>query len=233
MEKKITIITPMYGAVCSGLYAKSLAESFVGLKDLGYDVKYLTLFNESLITRARNMLTEAFLRSDSDYLLFIDADQSFDYKDIHKMIEEDKDILGAVVPMKQINWTAVRTAIKLDLNPLEYTAMHNFNTIDDKPITDASKPFEVKYMGTGMMLIKREVLESLKSFVPTYKHNSGTLNGVNTGDLVHEFFATSIDSENNLLSEDFHFCDIAKNQGYKIFAVGYPKITHAGTYFFR
>ena len=233
MKKKITIITPMYGGVCSGLYAVSLGKAFVGLRDLGYDVNYLTLFNESLITRARNVLTEAFLRSDSDYLLFIDADQSFEYEDIHNMILEEKDILGAAVPMKGINWNAVKTAIKLDLNPLEYTAIHNFHSIDNKPVTDASKPFEVKHIGSGMLLIERHVFESLKPFTPTYKHNSLPLNGVDTGDLIYEFFATSIDDDGILLSEDYHFCKIAKEQGYKVYGVAYPKITHAGTYFFR
>lgn len=233
MKKKITIITPMYGGVCSGIYATSLAKAFVGLRDLGYNIDYLTLLNESLITRARNLLTEAFLKSDSDYLLFIDADQSFEYHDIHRMVQEDKDILGALVPMKGINWNAVVNAAKVDLNPLDYTAIYNFNSIDGTPVTDKKKSFEVKYIGAGMMLIKREVLETLKPLVPTYKHNSIPLSGINPGETVHEFFATSINDKEELLSEDFHFCNLAKQQGYKIYAVGYPTVAHAGTYFFQ
>jgi hypothetical protein len=236
MSKSIFIATPMYGGMCSGIYAESLAKSIKGLIDLGYNINYCPLHNESLITRARNILTEVFLKTNSDYLLFIDSDQSFEYQDIHKMICEDKEILGALVPMKKINWEAIEMASKFQENNLEdFSGVFNFNPLmSTNGVTpDLSKAFEVEYIGTGMMLIKKEVFYKLKTIVPKYKHNSGLVYGINDGDIVHEYFSTSIDSNSNLLSEDYHFCSIAKTQNYKIHAVSYPKIYHAGTYFFK
>jgi hypothetical protein len=234
MSKTIFISTPMYGGMCSGIFAESLSKAIKGLLDLGYNVKYCPLYNESLITRARNILTEVFVREKADFMLFIDADQSFDYNDVHKMILEDKDILGAVVPMKQINWKVVKEAAKMGISNVEqYSGVFNFNIKEDDTLPDFSKPFEVEYIGTGMMLIKKEVFIKLESSFLKYKHNSGELYEIKNDDLITEFFTTSIDEKGYLLSEDFHFCKIAKQNGYKIHAVAYPEIAHAGTYFFK
>jgi hypothetical protein len=234
MKKTIFIATPMYGGNCSGIFTESLALAFKGLIDLGYDVKYCPLYNESLITRARNILSEIFLREEADYMLFIDADQSFKYKDIHKMILEDKDILGALVPMKQINWEIVKEAAKMGESNIEqYSGVFNFNFKEDGILPDFTKAFEVKYIGTGMMLVKKEVFLNLKNKFLEYRHNSGELHSIKNEDLITEFFTTSIDEKGHLLSEDFHFCKIAKENDYKIHAVAYPEVAHAGTYFFK
>lgn len=234
MKKSIFIATPMYGGMCSGIYTESLAKAIKGLIDLGYNVNFCPLYNESLITRARNIITEVFLRQGDDYLLFIDADQSFEFQDIHNMILEDKDILGAIVPMKQINWDVVSVAIKMGKSNIEdYSGVFNFNPVFSKDLPDFTKPFEVKHIGTGMMLIKKEVFLNTKKSFLKYKHNSGEIYGIKNDDLITEFFTTSIDEQNHLLSEDFHFCKIAKENNYKIHAVAYPKIAHAGTYFFK
>jgi len=224
----------MYGGNCSGIFAESLALAFKGLMDLGYIVKYCPLYNESLITRARNLLTQVFLKEEADYLLFVDADQSFTYTDVHKMIQEDKDILGAVVPMKGINWEVVKAAALMGETNLEqYSGLFNFNVEENSMLPDFTKPFEVEYIGTGMMLIKKEVFLNLKDSCLSYKYNSPELYGVKFGDLITEFFTTSIDEKGHLLSEDFHFCKVAKSKDYKIHAVAYPQIAHAGTYLFK
>ena len=234
MVKSIYIATPMYGGNCSGIFAESLAHGIKGLTDLGYNVKFCPLYNESLITRARNILTELFLREKYDYLLFIDSDQSFDYMDIHQMIQEDKDIIGALVPMKQLNWDVIELASQLGKGNLElYSGMFNINLIENTEIPDFDKPFEVKCIGTGMMLIKREALLSLKHRFLEYKHNSGEMLTLTNGDVITEFWTTSIDEQGSLLSEDYNFCKVAKEQGYKIYAVAYATIMHAGTYFFK
>ena len=234
MTKSIYIATPMYGGNCSGIFAESLAHGIKGLTDLGYKVKFCPLYNESLITRARNILTELFLRENYEYLLFVDSDQSFDYIDIHQMIQEDKGILGALVPMKQLNWDVIEMASQLGKGNLElYSGMFNINLIENDGIPDFDKPFEVKYIGTGMMLIKKDVLLTLKPSFLEYKHNSGEMLTLSSGDVITEFWTTSIDEHGTLLSEDYNFCRVAKEKDYKIYAVAYAAIMHAGTYFFK
>ena len=56
-----------------------------------------------------------------------------------------------------------------------------------------------------------------------------------TPKVIKEFFATSIDKEsgNRLLSEDYHFCKIARDIGVKIWAAPWVNLKHCGTYNFE
>lgn len=53
--------------------------------------------------------------------------------------------------------------------------------------------------------------------------------------MIKEFFATSIDEESGgrLLSEDYHFCKLARKNGIKIWAAPWVQLTHCGTYNFH
>jgi len=129
---KIVIATPMYGGQCTGLFTKSLITLLGLLQANGYEPVFLDLYNESLITRARNTLTEAFLRTDATHLLFIDADQGFDAMGILQMIKEDVEVIGAAVPMKGISWERVKNAVlqgRLDLD--NHTGIYNDNKNDN------------------------------------------------------------------------------------------------------
>jgi hypothetical protein len=230
-RKEIFIATPMYNGMCTGAFTDSLIQTFQGLMSLGYSVKYCPLYNESLITRARNFLTKVFIKEGSDYLLFIDADQSFEYLDIHQMVLEDKDILSAIVPMKRINWDNIKQSIKKGEDDIEkHSGYFNINKLDDKP---SDKVFEVKYAGTGMMLIKKEVFTNLENKVQKYINNSGDILTLKNGELISEFWKTDITKEGLLLSEDYNFCKIASEHGYKIFATSKPNIKHYGYYGFN
>lgn len=232
-NKSIFIATPMYGGMCSAGYTESLLNAVMELVSKGYYIQYCSLINESLITRARNTLTEIFLQSNCQYLLFIDADQTFKSSDIEKMYEEKKDILGAVVPMKSINWTSVREAVletKVDL--ALHTGQFNINPIDPSEKVDTTKVFEVKYVGTGMMLINRSVFDRLSNIVKKYKHNTSEVYGIKKGQYIHDFWNLTIDEQEELLSEDYQFCKTWRDNGGKVHAVAYPEIVHFGTYGF-
>jgi hypothetical protein len=52
--------------------------------------------------------------------------------------------------------------------------------------------------------------------------------------IIKEFFATSIEEESNrLLSEDYHFCKIAREIGFKVYAAPWAAFGHTGTYTFN
>ncbi len=55
---------PMFGGQCSGLFAKSTTDLATLCAKYGIRVNFYYLFNESLITRARNYCVDEFLRSD-------------------------------------------------------------------------------------------------------------------------------------------------------------------------
>ena len=234
----VTVATPMYGGMCSGAYTRSLMSLMEALKAKGHLPIYLDLSNESLINRARNTLTEMFLRSRSDYLLFIDADQGFDHNAILKMIEEDVDIIGAPVPMKAINWERVAEEAKKGNTDLEkYTAMYNVNMSKEQKKVMQENPgqkVEVDYIGTGLLLIKRNVFEVLKEYVGSYRSDQQHIGGINFGEAIYDFWKTTVDPESErLLSEDYYFCKLWKEQGGKIYLAPYVKVVHVGTYWFR
>jgi hypothetical protein len=174
MVKKpsVFIATPMYGGMCHGSYAKSVFNTMKLLFDNGHEVQYRDMYNNSIITEARNLFTHLFMKSDCDYLFFIDADQSFKAEDVMQMLKEDKDVIGGVVPKKRINWASVVDAVKNDV-PVEllhkFTGEFNIAPLtNQEPPKDFSTSFEVSHVGTGMMLIKRSVFEQLQSHVKSY-----------------------------------------------------------------
>lgn len=236
--KTITIATPMYGGICHNAYLKSLFALTNMLSQKGYKVNYSEISNESLITRARNTLTEIFLRTGNDYLLFIDSDQGFNAPGIVRMIEEDVDLIGAAVPMKGINWERVRSAAKNDEKNLsKFTSIYNVNISEKQKEALRQNPIEkveVDFIGTGIMLISRNVFQRLKEFTPSYRSDQAGLSTVGFGETVYDFWRTGIDPESKrLLSEDYNFCSMWKKLGGKIYLAPYVKVVHVGTYWFE
>ena len=91
-KKKIFVASPMYGGMCHGMYTKSTADLATIATQYGMDVRFFYLFNESLITRARNYLVDEFLRSPYTHLMFIDSDIAFNPNDVLTLAALDKDI---------------------------------------------------------------------------------------------------------------------------------------------
>lgn len=238
-NNKIYVATPMYGGMCTAPYALALMNLPPTLYQSGISMGYGYVMNESLITRARNDLAYDFLKSDSTHLMFIDADIGFNPADIPLMLEADKDIICGIYPKKEINWYAVESAVKKGVAP-EKLGSHtgsfvlNFLGAQRSATGDIRQPLEVKDAGTGFMLIKREVFEKLAESVPSYTAPAYTVVTASNPDrIVKEFFTTSIDPDDNqLLSEDYHFCRIARQAGFKIYVAPWPQLTHIGTYAF-
>jgi hypothetical protein len=234
----ITIATPMYGGMCTGVYMKSILELVRELSQAGHAANFIDIANESLITRARNILTETFLRTNSDYLLFIDADEGFVSKGILKMIEEKVDLVGAAVPMKGINWERVRRAAKEDKPDLEkFTAIYNVNMNEDQKKELRENPnqiVEVEYIGTGLMLISRKVFETIKKNVKQYRCDQDKIGSIMFGDPIYDFWQAIIDDKSErLLSEDYQFCKLWRQSGGKIYLAPYVRVQHVGTYWFK
>lgn len=234
--KSVFIATPMYGGMCHGSYAKSLFNTMKFLLDKGIEVHFRDMYNNSIITEARDLLTQMFLNSDCDYLFFIDADQSFKPEDVLQMIEEDKDIIGGVVPKKRINWELVNQA-SLNGVPAEilnkFTGDFNLSLLpDQEQPNNFSKSFEVSHIGTGMMIIKRSVFEKLKDSVKSYSYGGFGVQGINPGDRVYQYWASNVSDEGLLMGEDVGFCYMWRKLGGKVYAAPYVKTTHVGSYEF-
>ena len=91
-KNKLFVATPMYGGMAHGLYVKSCLDLQGTMSKYGVDTKFSFLFNESLITRARNYLVDEFLRTDFTHMLFIDSDIHYNPQDVVALLALDKDV---------------------------------------------------------------------------------------------------------------------------------------------
>jgi hypothetical protein len=243
-EQKTTqvfVATPMYGGLCNGSYTVSLLTAVGVFSRNGIGMQFAHMMNESLITRARNALTKDFLASECSHLMFIDADIGFNAQDIIRMVHSDKDIICGIYPKKEINWVDVSKAVQAGVPPQElhtYTGAFVVNLVDNTKSAEGDRytPMEIANGGTGFMLIKREVFEGLIGKVPTYNNDVFAATDDQTQKIeINEFFATSItdDGSKRLLSEDYHFCKIARDAGFKVWAAPWAQLSHTGTYIFN
>ena len=238
---KLFVATPMYGGLCTGGYTMGVLNMAGEFGKAGVQMYYSYMMNESLITRARNGMAYDFLQSDATHLMFIDADISFNPADIIRMIQADKDIICGLYPKKEINWKLVHDAVQkgVDFKDLpNYTGSFVVNLVGGvtESTGNINSPMEIDNGGTGFMLIKREVFEALRPTVPKYTNDMILIVDKNPQKkIIDEFFATSIDEEsgNRLLSEDYHFCKIARKAGFKVYAAPWAQLTHSGTYNFN
>jgi len=239
-KPKIFVATPMYGGMCAGFYTQSIIQLLTTCQANGVDVEYSFMFNESLITRARNSLTHTFMQTDCSHLMFIDADIKFRAEDVIHMIRAEKDILCGIYPKKEINWYSVKAAMDRGV-PFDQLKSHtgsfvvNLVNYAGEVTVPVNVPVEIFNGGTGFMLIKREVFDKLGESVPSYSNDVVDLGGkMKQSEPIKEFFTTSIEpGTNRLLSEDYHFCRIWRETGGQVHAAPWCQLSHIGTYAFE
>jgi hypothetical protein len=245
-KKKIFIATPMYGGICGGQYCKSTADLSAMAAQYGMDVRFFYLFNESLITRARNYLVDEFLRSDCTHLMFIDSDIGFDPNDVIALSViaaegSDKEIVCGPYPKKCIAWEKIKRAVDkgfADKNPenLEkYVGDYVFNPKEGTGSIPLDEPVEVLEGGTGFMMIQRSALEKFAAAYPQYsylpdhvrtEHFDGTRE-------ILQYFQAEIDPKSKrYLSEDYWFCQKMWDINVKTWLCPWMKLQHTGSYVF-
>jgi hypothetical protein len=244
-QKSVFIATPMFGGSCNYMYMISLINLLTKLGQAGIPAMFEVAANESLITKARNILVEGFLRSPATHMMFIDADLGFDADDVIRMIQADKDIIGGQYAKKKINWDAVKNVVQnrpeipaTTINAV--VAESTFKPIGDQLSFNINEPVEVESIATGMMLINRRVFEEMAEKLPDLKIISGGSETMDpktmtrTADAhreAHAFFDVSIDEATRAYtSEDFTFCKRWRQIGGQVFLAPWTRTVHVGTY---
>jgi len=246
-KNKLFVATPMYGGMAHGLYIKSALDLQTTMNKYGIETKFSFLFNESLITRARNYLADEFLRSDHTHMLFIDADIHYNPQDVLALMALDKDVIGGPYPKKSINWGNVAQAARAhpNMEPRELEQLvgeYVFNVVKGTKQFTVTEPLEVMEIGTGFMLIKREVFEKMEKEYPNIRYKPDHVGQANFDGsrYIHAYFDTVIDYKESItgggsdryLSEDYMFCQMWRKMGGKIYLCPWMKTQHIGTYAF-
>lgn len=207
---------PCYGGQINEGTFISLLKYMATAQKLGLNFTIDTMVNESLVCRARNSLVAKMLYFEpkSTHLMFIDADIGFEPEEIFKLVISDKDVVGGLYPKKALPVSYVVNKVP--------NAEKNGNLV------------EVMNLGTGFMLIKREVLEQMIAANPDLHYMDAIGLDPKYDPFKYALFDTEIDPiTREYLSEDYLFCKRWRAMGGKVWADLSITLNHIGHYTFR
>ena len=244
-KQKLFLATPMYGGMCAGMYARSVADLSALCTHHGVQLQMYFLFNESLITRARNYCVDEFMRSDATHMIFIDADIGFNAQDVIALLalqvqNEQYDIIGGPYPKKCISWEKIKHAVDkgvADENPnnLEnFVGDYVFNPKNAGQIPIA-EPAEVLEIGTGFMMVRKSTYEKFRDKFPEYHYKPDhvrTKNFDGSREIMMYFQAEVDPKSKRYLSEDYWFCQKVQEAGLRTWLCPWMKMNHVGSYVF-
>ena len=179
-KRKLFVAVPMYGGQCAGMFTRSIADLSALCTHYGVQVRFYFLFNESLVTRARNYCADEFMRSGDTHLMFIDSDIGFNPNDVIALLalqnpdhtQDNYDIIAGPYPKKCIAWEKIKLAVDrgfADEQPSElekYVGDYVFNPTGETKEIRLDEPVEVLEAGTGFMMIRRNTFERFMEEYP-------------------------------------------------------------------
>lgn len=240
-EVRLLVATPLY----DGAQADYL-RSVVGLAGVaereGAACSFAWLSNNAVIDRARNVLAAAFLQSDATHLVFIDGDIGFVPEDllglVQRMTVDDRlAVVGAPYPKRRINWGLVASAAAKGLaadHPGElerFSGLFALEPIDPAGEFRLDAPIELVRAGTGLMVIRRDVIEALCARHPELRYAADQLDRESglAGDTLTALFHPLIDPDTgHLLSDDYAFCHRVRAAGFRIWLAPWMRTSHTG-----
>lgn len=212
-------------------FVASLMAVVTTLPKEGIRVQVSMPSGDSLVHRVRNTVAREFLATDATHMLWLDTDLVFGVEDVKLLIESGHPLVGGLYPRKAIEWEQVHAAA-LSGVPADELHQHaaSYVIVADGEAEVKAGCFPVKYLGTGFLLVAREVYEAVQASEPGNWYASGMSRDL--GEKTHCFFDTPI-VDGNLLSEDYSFCAKAKRCGYQPMAHLSVSLGHVGAHCFR
>jgi hypothetical protein len=231
--------TPCYGGQVTSVYTTSLMRLQLACAQRGgTDLSANLLSGDALITRARQNIVAHFLENSlATHLLFIDADIAFDPSQVFRLLDFGADIAAGVYPTKRIDWAKVRELAKADAPNLEPTSLSYVLDFENPAKVAAKNGFaQVRYAGTGFMMIKREVLVKMIESYPDlrYSREHQAEDPLTKSKWRSALFNCFIEKEKGVyLSEDYSFCRRWTDIGGEIWVDLQSRLTHVGALSFN
>jgi len=241
------VATPMYGGQCAGMFAKSCADLSAICTQHGIPLQFYFLFNESLITRARNYCCDEFYRSNMKHMMFIDSDIGFNPQDVIALMAlqvqepEKYEIIGGPYPKKCISWEKIKLAVDKgiadeDPNVLEkFVGDYVFNPKGGQQSIRIDEPVEVLEIGTGFMMITKDAFTKFNDAYPEYlyKPDHVRTEHFDGSRKIMMYFQAEVDPKSErYLSEDYWFCQKAQQANIRTWFCPWMKLQHVGSYIF-
>lgn len=244
-KEKIFIATPCYGGMLTEAYFRSMVRTLTFFNQHQIPIAFGTIANESLVTRARNVLVAYFLQSNYTRLLFIDADIEFQVEDVLKLIAHNKDVCVGAYPKKGVNWQRIKDSINSkpgqDISDRDiaaagsdYAINFKFVNRDSKQIAIENGVIKLHDGATGFMMIKRGAIDKMIAAYPELKYNNDLNTPPDLQDFFYAFFDTMIDpKDKRYLSEDYTFSRRWQDIGGDIWLDPSISLNHFGSFNFQ
>lgn len=209
---KIMVGTPAYNGQMQADYVRSLLDMTAN----GIPYALYTITNDSLVARARNTILAQFhQRKDFTHLLFLDADVGIAGRDVRRLVEHGKDVIGAPVRIKTNDGGKPAFSV---------------GEVLERSRTLAT----VSRIGTAVLLLSRIAVDRLVARAAdegrTYPPDSLALGDV-AQKAHHDVFRQGV-VDGVYLSEDFQACRDLRDLGFDIYADLGIRTKHFGMYEF-
>jgi len=196
----------------------SMCKLVADLTRAGIKVDINTL-KSPYVSYARNILTAQFMKSDKDYLLFIDADVEFEPECPLRMVVANKDIVCTPYRVKTNDPDVVRYTTTVPDN-------ENVQVLPGGLVELTRGP-------SGMMLIHRRVFETLQKNRPDLE-----IQAHQHVDLFPEGFKIfsfwdCVFKDGKWTGDDIAFCNLATENGFKLYANIESTMVHHGGYGYK
>lgn len=240
-DKKIIVALaiPTYGNI-AGNFFDFYHNLLIEFSKHGIYYMKLHYHGDSLITRARNYLLAEYYYYSKQYplthLLFLDSDISVDPSAICRMIldsmEEDIDVIGGYIPIKEfINDTSRQ--------PVGYIHTHDFNISEKVWVNRGKKLQKVDYLTTGLIALKTKVVRALIKDAKIKKqwyHHELPIGTIRVFDIFKCEIRHKLCKGKMLpiyLSEDWYLCELLNELNFDVIADMRMAITHRGHYDYK
>jgi hypothetical protein len=190
--KKVMVATPCYDGKISAYYADAILNSVILGSKEKISIRPIYLPHQAVIQYARNELLSIFVNSDFDEIVFIDSDQAWKPEDLIKLINSNKDFIGAPIARKAEQ------------------EMYNIKCVDNPLEIDSEGLMVVDAVGTGMLKLSRKCVEAVWEISKPYT--------VDFRDKEQRMaFEIAINDEGKTVSEDNVFCAKWQSLGGKVY----------------
>ena len=228
------VASPCYNGQVHVNFMKSILDLQELCARLNIKFVFFTIPFDSLIPRARNVCVNAFIESDCDTMIFIDADIQFQAFQVIQMLNHDKDIICGAYPKKILSMDKIKACIH-KTEKLEDLVSQSTNyainyEIEDNMIKVQNNLTVVKDAPTGFLMIKKHVFETIIKEMPDSVYKNDII-AYGYGKEFFNFFPCGI-FDGRYLSEDYGFCRIIQQLNYKVYCDISVKLNHIGQFNF-
>lgn len=223
MTHSILFLLPQYGGMVTTQFFESMLEWSQAAEEYGVKWNWLIDPGATLLPMARSQLVQMAMEVDGwTHICMVDNDMGWTPKDLCELILADKDVIGGLAPVKN------------------YPLVVNSSTEYARGIYEREGPLaKCKYIGSGMMVIKRETIEKMHDFYRdtlSFRTVDGHRDKQKFYNVVDLFACVTNgmheDGDDLYLSEDYAFCQRARDAGLEVWSHTEVNPSHTGAHTF-